>query len=249
MVDNNNLIHVLNKTLALYQAPDGFRTSMDSVMLGAACPAKAEQSLLDLGCGVGSAGLCALKREKSIHLTGIDIQASHIDTATKNANINNMSDRAEFICSNIKELNLGNKFNHVICNPPYMKSGAHISSPSKSKALAMGHIEENIDIKDWIACAHRHIKGQGSLTIIHDAGQIDNIIHALYGKNGNKKFGAIEIIPIFPRKNTPAKRIIIRAYKHKKSPATIHQGIIMHKENGDYTNEADNILRYAKSLY
>lgn len=245
---DKNLIYVLNKTLALHQAPEGFRTSMDSVMLGSACPAKSGNTILDLGCGVGSAGLCTLKRIKGINLTGVDIQTDHIDLAKQNAAINNMSNRAVFICSDIKELNLGNKFDHIICNPPYMEAGAHIHSPSKAKAKAMGHINEDITLKDWISCAHRHIKGQGSLTLIHDAGQIDNISHSLYGQNGGKRFGGVEIIPIYPRTGTPAKRVIIRAYKHKKSPAIIHQGIIMHETNGDYTKAADEILRNAGSL-
>jgi len=55
-------ITVLNGKLRLLQAPDGFRTSIDAVLLAAACPAQNGHSILDLGCGVGSAGLCALHR-------------------------------------------------------------------------------------------------------------------------------------------------------------------------------------------
>ncbi len=248
-MNDEHLIYVLNKKLALHQAQKGFRTSMDSVMLGAACPAKSGQSILDLGCGVGSAGLCALYRIVNATLTGIDIQGDHIEIAQKNAEINNIENRSNFIVSDIRDARLGNIFDHVICNPPYMKFDAHIQSPSPSKARAMGHLDENMDLQSWITCAHRHIKGQGSLSIIHDGGQIDNIIHALYGKNGGKRFGGVEIIPLYPKKNQPAKRIIIRAWKHKKSPSILHQGIIMHKSNGNYTKQADRILRDAEKLF
>ncbi len=248
-MSDKNLIYVLDKKLALYQTPNGFRTSMDSVMLGAACPAKPNQSILDLGCGVGSVGLCAIYRIENTTLTGIDIQEDHIELAQKNAATNNMEGRAEFITADIRKAKLGNIFDHVICNPPYKEAGAHIKSPSLSKARAMGHIEDDMDLQSWIACAHRHIKGQGSLTLIHEAGQIDNIIHALYGKNGGKKFGAVEIFPLYPKQGSPAKRVIIRAWKHKKSPATIHQGIIMHESNGDYTKQADRILKDAERLF
>ncbi|PCJ95858.1 MAG: methyltransferase [Zetaproteobacteria bacterium] len=243
-----NLIYVLNKKVALHQAPEGFRTSMDSVILGAACPAKSEESILDLGCGIGSAGLCAIYRINGATLCGIDIQEDHIKLANKNAHINDMAGRTTFICSDIRTAELGT-FNHIICNPPYMEAGAHLQSPSPAKAKAMGHIEENIKLQDWIACAHKHIKGQGSLTMIHDAGQIDNIIHALYGKNGGRRFGAVEIIPIYSKRNTSAKRVIVRAYKHKKSKSVLHTGIIMHEQDGTYTKEADNILRHAASLF
>ena len=247
-MSDKNLIYVLNKTLALRQAPNGFRTSMDSVMLGAACPAKDGQSILDIGCGVGSAGLCALKRVSGATLHGIDIQRDHIEIARENARLNDMDSRAEFTCSDIRELDI-DRFDHVICNPPYMELNAHISSPSESKARAMGHIEADIDLQDWITTAYNHIKGQGSLCMIHEAGQIDNIIHALYSPRGGRRFGAIEITPLFPKLGVPAKRVIIRACKHKKSGTTLHQGIIMHEENGDYTQSAEMVLRDGAGIF
>lgn len=248
MSDKKKLIHVLNKRVALYQAPEGFRTSMDSVMLAAACPAKPKDSILDLGCGVGSAGLCVLHRVEETTLTGIEIQNDHVDISKMNAVTNNFEGRANFICDDIKNVQL-KTFNHVICNPPYMNAGTHLQSPSYAKAQAMGHTDKDNNLQDWVSCAHKHIKGQGSLTMIHDAGHVDNIIHALYGKSGGKRFGAVEIIPIFSRKIAPAKRVIIRAYKHKKTNASILSGIVMHKDDGTYTKDAEDVLRHALPLF
>lgn len=50
-------------------------------MLAAACPAKAGQSVLDLGCGVGSAGLCVAARVPGIVLSGIDVGRDHVALA------------------------------------------------------------------------------------------------------------------------------------------------------------------------
>ncbi len=248
-MSKNNPIHVLNKRVTLYQAQNGFRTSMDSVMLAAACPAQDGQSILDLGCGVGSAGICVLKRVQDTSLTGIDIQSDHIEIAHKNAEINSITNRVVFTCANICEPNEFGQFNHVICNPPYKDAGGYVHSPSLSKAKAMGHYDDEQDLQRWITCAWDHIKGQGSLTMIHEAGQTDTILHSLYSPKGGRRFGNVEIIPLYPKPATAAKRIIIRAYKHKKSPSSILPGIIMHKENGDYSDAAQNILRNAQALY
>ncbi len=245
---DDNLIHVLGKKLALYQAPNGFRTSMDSVMLAAACPAKAGQSILDLGCGVGSAGLCVLYRVPDTTLTGIDIQECHVELAHKNAAENDMAERASFVCADVRETLGLPTYHHIICNPPYYEYGMHIHSPSASKAKAMGHTEDDLSLQSWVTRAWHHIKGQGSLTMIHDAGQSDALLHALYSHNGGRRFGNVEIIPLYPRTGMPAKRVIIRAYKHKKSPAILHQGIVMHDDNNDYTAQANAILRDVKAL-
>lgn len=246
-MSEKNPIHVLNKSLTLYQAPGGFRTSMDSVMLAAACPVAENESILDLGCGVGSAGLCVLKRVPKAKLTGVDIQKDHVELAIQNAKENGFTSKTDFICANIQDLELPARYDHIILNPPYKEAGAHRPSPSEAKARAMGHMDD--DIQDWISCAHRHIKGQGSITVIHDAGQTDAIIYALFGKTGGKRFGATEIFPIYPKSKLSAKRVVIRAFKHKKSQTTLHQGIVMHDQSGDYTKEAEAILRDTKRLF
>jgi tRNA1(Val) A37 N6-methylase TrmN6 len=237
-------IHVLNKRLALYQAKDGFQSGLDAVLLAAACPAQSGQSLLDLGCGVGTAGLCVLTRVPEINLTGIDVQADHVDLAYKNAAENSMT--ANFLCADVQNFILRDEsqnilFDHIICNPPYNDAGAHHPSPSEAKALAMGHAETSL--LDWIDCANRNLKSGGSFTIIHKADQIDKIILSLNGR-----FGALEIIPLWPHANEPAKRVILRARKDRKTPATLHSGLVLHLENGDYTPEAENILRHMHAL-
>ena len=249
--EHNNLIHVLNKRVQLHQAPDGFRTSMDSIMLAAACPVKAGQKVLDLGCGIGSAGLCVLFRVKEMTLLGVDIQADHIELAHKNATINDMAENSDFMCADIRNLTRDDigAFDHVICNPPYKEAGSHKSSPSPAKAQAMGHVDEDISLRSWIDCAWHHIKGQGSLTIVHEAGNCDSIIHALYSERGGRRFGNIEIIPLYPKSGVAAKRVIIRAWKHKKSESSILAGITLHNQDGSYTNEADDILRDGKALF
>jgi tRNA1(Val) A37 N6-methylase TrmN6 len=239
----DNIIHILNKRLCLHQPEGGFRTSLDSVMLAAACPAKAGESILDLGCGVGGAGLSVLLRVEDAKLTGVDVQESHIALAQGNAALNEMDGRADFVCADIRDAALG-AHNHVICNPPYLESGTHISSPNRQKAMAMGHQDDDIDIKDWVGCAFDHIKGQGSLTMIHRSGQVDRIIQAL-----GKRFGRTEIIPLWPRENVPAKRVIIRCWKHKKTESVMHPGLTLHQENGEYTPEAQSILRDAQGLF
>ena len=69
----SNIIHVLDKNVELLQHQDGFKTSIDAVLLAAACPVQTEERILDLGCGVGSASFCALKRIDDTTLKGIDI--------------------------------------------------------------------------------------------------------------------------------------------------------------------------------
>lgn len=262
-------IHVLDKRVALYQPANGFRTSLDSVMLAAACPARAGDRVVDMGCGVGGAGFCVLARVPGAHLTGIDIQQSHIELAHENTGLNKdivsflrkqesdsgvspdpgvrRDDKTgiKFICCDIRDYDVADKnerFDHVICNPPYMEAGAHTASPSEEKAVAKGH-NSSVSLQDWLDAAFRLLKNGGSLTIIHRADAVDRLIQGL-----GKRFGATEIIPLWPRAGQDARRVIIRAYKDRKSPARIHPGIVLHEEDGSYTTQADKVLRAAQAI-
>jgi tRNA1(Val) A37 N6-methylase TrmN6 len=235
-------IYVLNKTVRLLQVTGGFRTSLDSVMLAAACPAKKHDHILDMGCGVGGAGFCVLRRVAGARLTGIDIQKDHVDLAKKNAALNKMKSRTNFLCADIRDYKSAG-FDHVICNPPYLEAGTYTISPSSKKARALGHLEKDISLNDWINAAHKNLKPGGYFTIIHRADHTDKIIQAM-----GPRFGAVEIIPLWPRMGEAAKRVIIRARKGRKSPSIMYSGIVLHEKNGDYTKAADSVLRDMSSI-
>ncbi|MCI5060604.1 MAG: methyltransferase [Alphaproteobacteria bacterium] len=243
-MSKENGIYLLNKRVKLHYVPNGFKPGLDTVMLAASCPVKAGEHVLDMGCGVGSAGFCVLARVKGVHLMGVDIQGDHIDLAVRNARMNSFHDQSEFIAADIRNFGTDekhqNQFDHVICNPPYLESGKHVRSPSDEKATAMGHEEHDISVEDWVIAAFNTLRGKGTLSLIHRADHLDKIIQAL-----GKRFGGIEIIPLWPRAGEEAKRVIIRAQKHSKSPAKLHSGIVIHGKDGEYTNEAQAILRDA----
>jgi tRNA1(Val) A37 N6-methylase TrmN6 len=230
-------IYVLNRRVRLYQPVGGFRTSMDSVLLAAACPAQAGDRVLDLGCGVGGAGLCVMARVPDIFLTGIELQADHAALAGENAVLNAVQDRAAFIAGDIRDDRAGERFDHVICNPPYLEAGTHTPSPDAARAIANGHVDEG-DIKDWIDAAFDQLFSGGTLTMIHRADMVDKIIRAM-----GKRFGAVEIIPLWPHAGEAARRVIVRAIKDRRSPACIHPGIILHAPGGAYTDAANSVLR------
>ena len=81
-------ISILDGAVKLQQIESGFHSGLDAVVLAAACPAAAGDHVLDLGTGIGTAGLALLKRVQDVKLTGIDIQQDHVDVAADNAGLN-----------------------------------------------------------------------------------------------------------------------------------------------------------------
>ena len=237
-------IHLLNKKIALFQPKQGFKTSQDAVLLAAACPAKNAESVLDMGCGVGGALFSLLWREPDLDMTGLEIEQIYLDLAQKNATENDMT--AHFINGDANDFRVNqpkDRFDHIICNPPYFDPQRHVPSPIDIKAKAKGYQSDAETIDLWIKSARDNLKSKGSFTIIHKAEKLDHILALL-----KKSFGATEIIPIYSKVNEPAKRVIIRSYKDRHSPCLLHAPIIMHDVNTKSSKISDLLLRDAWSF-
>ena len=212
----NEEIFVLDKKVRLLQPEGGFRTSLDSVMVAAACPAVEGNCVLDLGCGVGGAAFCLHARVRDLFITGIDIQPDYIDLAYKNAILNDRKSTTVFIAEDIRIFRYTDskeRVDHVLCNPPFLEAGTYTPSPDAGRATALGHEGQETTLNDWIGCAFHNLKNGGSLTMIHRADHIDKIIQGL-----GRKFGQATIIPLWSRLGEPAKRVIIRAVKDSITP-------------------------------
>ncbi|MBI1257667.1 MAG: methyltransferase [Chloroflexi bacterium] len=235
-------IHVLDKKVRLLQPEKGFRTSLDSVMVAAACPVAAGQRVLDMGCGVGAVSFCILHRVPEARVVGVDIQDAYVELAQQNRPLNG-TENVTFMQGDIRDFRDEERFDHVVCNPPFLEAGHHTRSPEEGLAVARGHDDFELNLADWIDAGFHNLKSGGSLTIIHRADATDRIVQAL-----GRRFGAVEIIPLWPHVGEDAKRVVIRAVKDRKTPATLHYGLVLHEADGAYTEAADKVLRGGASL-
>ena len=236
---------MLDHKVRLYQPAEGFRTSFDAVLLAAACPAVKSQTVLDIGCGVGGASFCLLHREPALAITGIDIQEEYIHIADQNRVLNKCDEKNVFQVRAIQDFSVTSprdRFDHVICNPPFYEAGEHLPSPVESIATARGH-GDALTLKDWIDCAFHNLKSKGSFTIIHQAEKLNVILRDM-----GKRFGATEIIPIYTKLGRPAKRVIIRSYKDRLTPLTVQQAIYLEDAAGQQTEDARFLLREGTSF-
>jgi len=231
----------------LLQPKVGFHASIDAVFLAAAVTVKDHFKVLDIGCGVGSVGLCITSRNKNISLTGIDIQQGLVDVAIQNAALNGLSEQCRFFHGDIKEEKVipDNAFHAVAMNPPYLEGGAHLSSPEKIKATSHGENVSGATLEDWIKYAHRKLKQGGQLTMIHRADRLDDVIMALEKR---RWFGSLVIYPLWPHAGEDAKRVILRARKERYAPPLLKYGMVIHEKDGQYTAAAQRLLSDAGEI-
>src|SRR5258708_17637590 len=84
---------VLGGKLRLKQTTGGHRCGHDAILLAAACPARAGERVVDLGAGVGAAGLALALRVAGTNVVLVEIDAALAALAAENAQLNALAAR------------------------------------------------------------------------------------------------------------------------------------------------------------
>ena len=234
--------HLLNRRVILSQPKTGYRAGSDAILLAAAVPALAGQTVLDAGAGVGAVALCLASRVENVTVRGLERQVELTELAADNAAANGLADRVNVLCGDIHQPpeEIGRAvFDHTVCNPPFHDVGR--ASPDPSKALA--HSEGETPLPKWLSFCLSRTRPGGTVTMIHRTSRLPDILAGW--KEGA---GDVVIIPLWPKAGLPARRIIVQAKVGSKGPMILHHGLQLHQHNGADTDKAQAILRGGMAL-
>jgi len=232
---------LLGGRILLLQPRTGYRAAIDSVLLASAIPAVAGDRVMDLGSGVGSASLCLAYRVKGCYIEGIELQSPLVSIGDRNISLNGFDERVRFVLGDVSRVGTfsGPRFDHVMINPPYLPAsrGQPTSNPDRAK------IEVGIGLREWVYAAASVIRDGGTLTFIHRADRLDELL-----ANVREVAGDISVFPIWPSFGKEARRVIVKGRKGSRGPTKFCAGLVLHDDEGQYTMSATQILYSAGAL-
>ena len=228
-----------------WQPRHGYRAATDPVFLAASIPARAGQSVLELGCGVGVASLCLNARVKGLTLTGVEVQRAYASLAIRNAELNDVPLRVvEADLSALPADLRQQSFDHVMANPPYYDArGPAARDVGRDRAL-----REETPLAVWLDVALRRVRDGGMVTLIHLAERLPDLLAGLTPR------ASVTVLPLAARAQRPAKRVIVQARKGARAPLVLLPPLVIHKGDhhpGDgefFTEPVRAIMRGAGGL-
>ncbi len=239
-----SLDRFLDGRLVVAQPAKGHhRAGLDAILLAATVPEAAEGLLVDLGAGVGTAGLAVALRAPRLAVRLAERDAKALRLAEANIERNHLAGRVETVAVDLlgpakaREAVLRRESaTHVICNPPYFAPRAVRASPS---ARAGAHVLAEGGLDAWLRVAAATLVPHGRLSLIFEGGGLGEILGALAGR-----FGAAAIRPVHPRAEAPAHRLIVTATKGSRARPLVLPGLVLHPAGSNaYLAEADSVLR------
>lgn len=237
----------LGGRLCLRQPARGHRAGTDAVLLAAAAPEDFTGRALDVGAGVGAAGLALAMMRPRVRIGLVENDPSTADLARENLVLNGLSDRGFVHEADVlsprarRDSGLVDAIaDLVITNPPFLDPArARLSPrPGRRQAHAMVHAGPAA-LEAWIAASLALVGPGGLFILIHRPEALPVILEAVAGRAGE-----VTILPVQPRGEMPAIRILVRARKGSRAPLSIAPALVLH-EGAVFTPLSDAIHRGA----
>ena len=238
----------LGGAVEIEQPAKGYRAGLDAVLLAAS--ARDVQSghglpmrILDVGAGVGTAGLCLATRLENADVTLVERDPELSRLAAANVARNGLADRARVVTADVlapvgvtaTDRLEEASFDVAISNPPYLTHGRHRPSANALKAASHAMPPDGLD--RWLRFMARMTRPGATVLMIHRADSLEALLTALSGR-----FGDVLILPLHPRDDAPASRVLVRATKASRAPLAIAPGRVLHEGDGAFRPEIKAVL-------
>jgi tRNA1(Val) A37 N6-methylase TrmN6 len=197
--------------------------------------------VVDLGAGIGTAGLALARRVPGISLSLVEIDPELAELARANAAANGISaeaivldvtaDAQAFAAHGL----VPDSVDIVLMNPPFNDSTRHRGSPDQARQVA--HVATGETLDAWVHAARRILRSNGVLTLIWRADGIAEVLAAL-----SRGFGSLSVLPVHGEAGRPAIRVLVRAVKGGRAPARLLPGLMLNDESRVPKKEVRDIL-------
>lgn len=231
--------------LICLQHKEGYRFSIDSVLLAHfITPAKGD-NVLDLGTGCGIISLIMAYRWGSIlhSITGIELQVPLANLARQNIAINGFQNLCRIVTGDVKTVPQHVKpesFTGVICNPPFYKKGTGRTNKNREALFARHQISGTLD--DFVSASAVTVKNGGSTYFIYPAEGLPDLLFLTQ----KHKLEPKQIMPVYsyPDPDKSARLVLVKCIKNGGRGVEIVPPFYVYNEkNGGYSLQMKNCFR------
>lgn len=184
----------LKGAVRIHQPVDGYRFSIDSVLLAGFARARAGERVLDLGTGCGVILLIMAHRYHLGTFTGIEIQEELATLAAKGFEENGWSEAGVVKLGDFRTQGSFDEgaYDLVVCNPPYFDAARGKISSNRGRAFARQGLTAKLS--DVMAAAERAMAPGGRFCLIWPWNRREEVLEAA-SANGLKVFLSRAVLP------------------------------------------------------
>jgi tRNA1Val (adenine37-N6)-methyltransferase len=222
-----------NGRITVLQHREGYRFSIDAVLLAAFSSPEAGDRIVDLGTGCGIIPLILGFRHPEVSITGIEVQPELAALAAQNIEVNGLKERISIICGDLKQITIqavSGPVDLVVSNPPYRKDRSGRVNPNLQRAVARHEILATLN--DVVGSASKLLGIGGRFAAIYPAERITDLLSTLRTAGIEPK----HIQTVHAKRHDPARLILVSGIKSGRPGAAVHEPLVIYRSNGKYTD-------------
>jgi tRNA1Val (adenine37-N6)-methyltransferase len=235
-IEEDETLDILcNDALKIIQKKDGYRFSIDAILLSSFVTLKKNETLLDIGTGCGIMPIYMSKKGFPNPMVGIEIQEELFLTAQKNRELNGL-ENVRFLHGDIRLLMETLKktlFHVIVSNPPYTKENSGRKSPGQSRLIA--RYESQIDLQTLLSISSALLGKKGRLYLVYPTKRFGELIYTAKKHRLEPK----RLRFIHPKKEDTANLFLAEFVKEGGMQVTIEKPLYIY-DNDRYTEEIES---------
>ena len=227
--------------LKLIQKPEEFCYGVDAVILADFASGKRAKHIVDLGTGTGIIPLIMSHKTDAEFIYGIEYQKDSFDRAKRNAEINGLTGRVDFINANVAEFDGLKEWADVVTsNPPYMVSNGALTNENSAKTIARHETVGSLE--DFVKCAAGILKNKGDFYMVHRPSRLVDIFYLCRKYRLEPK----EMRLVAPRAGETPNIVLIHCVKNGGAELKILDDLYVYETKGVYSEEIQRIYERIK---
>jgi len=242
--------------LKLIQNTEQFCFGVDAVLLthfAATSKGKSPHHIVDLCCGNGIIPVLLTAKTEARYIAGVEIQPEVAELAKRNVELNNLGERVEIICEDLREIvtkhpsanaatlftkegSLApNSIDLITCNPPYKEAGGGLINAADT--LTIARHEVCCALSDIISVSAKLLVDGGRLCVIHRPERLVDLLTLMRQNRLEPK----RMQMVHPKPSKTANLVLIEAAKYGKPKLFLESPLYVYNENGEYSDEINEI--------
>jgi tRNA1Val (adenine37-N6)-methyltransferase len=225
------------RDVKIYQSRNGYRFSVDALLLYSFVNSLAAERIADLGAGSGIIGLLLARKYPRANVSLFELQESLSVIAERNISLNSLEKRVRVIKTDLREKRSSfsradaGSFDMVVSNPPFRKEKSGFVNPGEEKAIARHEIA--LKLAELVDVAYYLLKSKGRLFLIHHPARLGELVNALRDRRMEVK----RLRFVHSTSSTEAKMVLVEAISGGRAGLKVEKPLIIYDETGEYTDE------------
>ncbi len=222
------------KRFAVEQDRCAMKVGTDGVLLGAWAQVPENAHILDIGTGTGLVALMLAQRYPNATITAVEIAPEAAQQAAENVENSPFSERIKVLCADARTLSDDEKFDCIVCNPPYFDET--LKSPDSARATARHN--DLLTPQDLLQISTKLLKTNGSLQLILPTTTANRFVDLAK----TYAFALKRATHIFPTPQSTEKRTLLHFCRGNRSEFA-ENNLVIELERHIYTDEYRQLTR------